>query len=100
MWKSRFYWVTSGADGVWRKSFGDKRIRALRLTVAKQLEENSYQMSLFPEFNPKANNTKCYTPFQRSDGTSTPAGPVTDVDDEDPKYCTTPNKEVADAEGK
>ncbi|GMF36066.1 unnamed protein product [Phytophthora fragariaefolia] len=40
---------------------------------------------------------KGYTPFTRHDRTPTAAGPATEVDDEDPNYCQTPDEETAEA---
>ncbi|KAE9011960.1 hypothetical protein PF005_g10269 [Phytophthora fragariae] len=97
------HWVPTLTKGVWRKLVDDKRIKDLAATIRKQLEKDEYEMPLVPEFNPKEAKTKGFSPFLRSDGTPTVAGPVTVIDD-DPKYRKIADEEeaeqLADAEAK
>ncbi|KAE8989323.1 hypothetical protein PR003_g22350 [Phytophthora rubi] len=74
----------------------DKRIKDLAAKIRKQLEKDEYEMPLVPEFNPKEAKTKGFSPFLRPDGTPTVAGPVTAIDDDDPKYRKTPDEEEAE----
>ncbi|KAE8961503.1 hypothetical protein PR001_g30019, partial [Phytophthora rubi] len=98
------HWVPTLTKGVWRKLVDDKRIKDLAATVRKQLEKGEYELPLVPEFNPKEAKTKGFAPFLRLDGTPTVAGPVTVIDDDDPKYRKTPDEEeaeqLADSEAK
>ncbi|KAE9043705.1 hypothetical protein PR001_g3155 [Phytophthora rubi] len=97
-------WVPTLTEDVWRKLLDTKRISDLTLKISWQLKSDKYDGPLVPEYNPKESKIKGFTPFMRQDGTPTAAGPATEVDDEDPKYCVTPDEEVAedlaDAEAK
>ncbi|KAE9207752.1 hypothetical protein PF002_g19615 [Phytophthora fragariae] len=61
------------------------------------LQNDKYDGPLVPEYDPKESKIKGYTSFMRQDATPTAAGPATEVDDDDPMYCQTPDEEVAEA---
>ncbi|KAE9023213.1 hypothetical protein PR002_g11763 [Phytophthora rubi] len=91
------HWVPTVTEGVWRKLLDDTRLSDLALKISRQLQTDKYDGPLVPEYNPKESRIKGFTPFMCQDGTPTAAGPATEVDDDDPKYCQTPDEEVADA---
>ncbi|KAE9079511.1 hypothetical protein PF010_g22729 [Phytophthora fragariae] len=91
------HWVPTLTEGVWRKLLDDKRLSDLALKISRQLQTDKYDGPIVPEYNPKESRIKGFTPFMRQDGTPTAAGPATEIDDDDPKYCLTSDEEVADA---
>ncbi|KAE9010325.1 hypothetical protein PR001_g16207 [Phytophthora rubi] len=91
------HWVPTLTTGVWRKLLDDKRLSDLALKISRQLQTDKYEGPLVPEYNPKESKIKGFTPFMRHDCTPTAAGLATEVDDDDPKYCKTPDEEVAEA---
>ncbi|KAE9337224.1 hypothetical protein PF008_g12649 [Phytophthora fragariae] len=86
------HWVPTLTAGVWRKILDNKRLGDLALNISRQLENDKFDGSLVPEYNPKESKIKGFTPFIRHDGAPTAAGPATEVDDEDPQYCQTPDE--------
>ncbi|KAE9002481.1 hypothetical protein PR003_g18416 [Phytophthora rubi] len=91
------HWVPTITEGVWRKLLDNKRLGDLALKISRQLQNYKYEGPLVPEYDPKESKIKGFTPFMRQDDTPTAVGPATEVDDDDPKYCQTPDEEVADA---
>ncbi|KAE8905941.1 hypothetical protein PF007_g11004 [Phytophthora fragariae] len=91
------HWVPTVTEGVWRKLLDNTRLSDLALKISRQLQTDKYDGPLVPDYNPKESRIKGFTPFMCQDGTPTAAGPATEVDDDDPKYCQTPDEEVADA---
>ncbi|KAE8901999.1 hypothetical protein PF005_g9688 [Phytophthora fragariae] len=89
-------WVPTLTEGGWRKLLDNKRLSDLALKISRQLQ-SKYDGPLVPEYNPKEGRIKGFTPFMRQDGTPTAAGPATEIDDDEPKYCLTPDEEVAEA---
>ncbi|GMF28616.1 unnamed protein product [Phytophthora fragariaefolia] len=91
------HWVPMLTEGVWRKLLDTKRISNLALKISWQLKNDKYDGPLVLEYNPKESKLKGFTPFMRHDGTPTSAGPATEIDDDDTKYCLTPDEGEAEA---